>query len=336
MSSPPLTLMAVHAHPDDEATSTGGVLARYASEGVRTVLVTCTDGRCGDGPGGAKPGEAGHDPMAVAASREAELRRSCEILGVSHLELLGFADSGMMGWSTNEAPGSFWRTDPVLAAGALAQVMERYRPQVVVTYDANGFYGHPDHIMANRITTLAIERTGVAEKLYHTAIGRARVAEFADAVRAAGIDPPALTDREEGRYLGSGSDTDAAAGSDVAVGRPGTHPVSPVGPGAAPSEGSTARQPGGVEVSEDVTAPTQEEPAFGTPDEEITTNVAVGAWVELKRAALAAHSSQADNLFFLRLGADLYRRLFGVESFVRVLDRTGAPLPEEDLFAGLR
>ena len=66
--------MAVHAHPDDEATGTGGVLARYAAEGIRTVLVTCTDGRCGDGPGGVKPGEPGHDPEAVAAARAAGAR----------------------------------------------------------------------------------------------------------------------------------------------------------------------------------------------------------------------------------------------------------------------
>ena len=62
--------MAVHAHPDDEASSTGGVLARYAAEGIRTVVVTCTDGRCGDGPGGVKPGDAGHDPDAKVSSLE--------------------------------------------------------------------------------------------------------------------------------------------------------------------------------------------------------------------------------------------------------------------------
>src|SRR3954454_24881574 len=81
-----LTLMAVHAHPDDEATGTGGVLARYASEGIRTVLVTCTDGRCGDGPGGVKPGDAGHQPDAVAAARRLELEESCRVLEVSELE----------------------------------------------------------------------------------------------------------------------------------------------------------------------------------------------------------------------------------------------------------
>src|SRR6476659_1534130 len=98
MADRPLTLMAVHAHPDDEATGTGGLLARSAAEGIRTVLVTCTDGGCGDGPGGVKPGEPGHDPAAVAASRQAELEASCAILGVSDLEMLGYADSGMAGW----------------------------------------------------------------------------------------------------------------------------------------------------------------------------------------------------------------------------------------------
>src|SRR3954462_2676229 len=115
MDSRPLTLMAVHAHPDDEASGTGGVLARYAAEGLTTVparyaaeglttvLVTCTDGRCGDGPGGVKPGEPGHDPEAVVRLRRAELEAACAVLGVSHLEMLDYHDSGMMGWATNEA-----------------------------------------------------------------------------------------------------------------------------------------------------------------------------------------------------------------------------------------
>src|ERR1700753_3625366 len=109
--------MAVHAHPDDEATGTGGLLAKCAAEGIRTVLVTCTDGRCGDGPGGVKPGEPGHDPEAVVAMRRKGLKASRELLGVSDLELLGYPDSGMMGWSTNDAPGSFWST-PVADAAA--------------------------------------------------------------------------------------------------------------------------------------------------------------------------------------------------------------------------
>src|SRR5690348_8452723 len=134
MAERPLTLMAVHAHPDDEATGTGGVLARYAAEGVTTVLVTCTDGRCGDGPGGVKPGEPGHDPDAVAKLRVEELEASCAALKVSHLELLGYPDSGMMGWSTNDVPGSFWTTPVPEAAERLGELIRRYEPDVIVTY----------------------------------------------------------------------------------------------------------------------------------------------------------------------------------------------------------
>jgi LmbE family N-acetylglucosaminyl deacetylase len=93
----PLTLMAVHAHPDDESTATGGILALYSSRGVRTVVVTCTDGALGDGPGGVKPGKDGHDPREVAAIRAGELHRACAHLGVSRLHLLGYHDSGMAG-----------------------------------------------------------------------------------------------------------------------------------------------------------------------------------------------------------------------------------------------
>ncbi len=110
MTADALTLIAVHAHPDDEASSTGGILARYAAEGIRTVLVTCTDGALGDGHEATKPGESGHDEAWVVAKRRQELEKSCEILGVSSLEMLGYRDSGMIGWPQNEAAGSFWTT----------------------------------------------------------------------------------------------------------------------------------------------------------------------------------------------------------------------------------
>src|SRR5207244_7937064 len=97
-----LTLMAVHAHPDDESSSTGGVLAMYADECVRTVLVTCTNGELGDGPNHVKPDEEGHDEKEVAKVRLAELRSAVEILGVGHLELLGYHDSGMPDWRFRE------------------------------------------------------------------------------------------------------------------------------------------------------------------------------------------------------------------------------------------
>ncbi|MFE7492214.1 PIG-L family deacetylase [Kitasatospora sp. NPDC057965] len=279
MTDRPLTLMAVHAHPDDEATGTGGVLARYAAEGIRTVLVTCTDGACGDGPGGVKPGEAGHDPAAVAAMRRQELADSCEVLKVSHLEMLDYADSGMMGWAANDAPGSFWTTPVDEAAARLAELMRRYRPDVVVTYDENGFYGHPDHIQANRITSRALELAGTTPKVYWTTAPRSMMARFGEVMRELGAD------WDE--------------------------------PGSADSE-------------------MPEMPEIGLPDEEITTWVDTTEFGGQKFDALAAHASQGENIFFLKMGKEKFTQLMGVETFVRVHDTTGAELPENDLFAGLR
>jgi LmbE family N-acetylglucosaminyl deacetylase len=185
-----LTLMAVHAHPDDEASSTGGILCKYSNEGVRTVLVVCTKGELGDLSGGIKPDDPAHDATAVVAQRQRELEDSCEILQVSDLELLGYRDSGMMGWPQNDAPDAFWNTSVEVAADRLAELMERYRPQVVVTYDENGFYGHPDHIQANRITLAAFDKTGIASKLYYPVIPRSELPRFAEVLRTAGFEPP--------------------------------------------------------------------------------------------------------------------------------------------------
>ncbi|WP_285690027.1 PIG-L family deacetylase [Actinoplanes sp. NBRC 103695] len=179
--------MFVHAHPDDEA-SGGGVLARYAAEGVETVVVTCTDGRCGDGPDGVKPGEPGHDPLSVAATRRTELANSCAILEVAHLETLGYADSGMMGWTTNSVPGSFWGTPVAEAARRLAALMRRYLPDVVVTYDENGYYGHPDHIQAHRITMEAVAATRIPAKVYWSTSPHSSIAAFGAVLRELGVD----------------------------------------------------------------------------------------------------------------------------------------------------
>ena len=185
--------MAVHAHPDDEATGTGGVLARYAAEGIQTVLVTCTDGGCGDAPGGIKPGEPGHDPAAVVELRRGELEASCAALKISHLERLEYADSGMMGWATNDAPHAFWRTPVAEAAARLAELIRHYQPDVIVTYDENGFYGHPDHIQAHRVTMAAVAETGGVSKdgvakVYWTTVPRSRMEEFGRVMRELGAD----------------------------------------------------------------------------------------------------------------------------------------------------
>jgi len=266
-----LTLMAVHAHPDDEATSTGGILARYSAEGVRTVLVVCTNGEQGDAPGGVKPGEDGHDEAAVVALRRRELEESCRILGVSELEMLGYRDSGMMGWDANTAPGAFWGMAPEDAARPLAALMQTYRPDVVVTYDDYGFYGHPDHIQAHRITVAALEQTGLAAKLYFPTIRRSLLSAFREQMASEGLELP---DVDESR--------------------------------------------------------------FGSPDEDIAASIDCRAHADAKRAALAAHASQTDNIFFLRFPPEDFALMFGTEEFIRARDHTGAPTPENDLFSGLR
>ncbi|MFD0687500.1 PIG-L family deacetylase [Actinomadura fibrosa] len=183
-----LTLMAVHAHPDDEVISTGGLFARYDAEGIRTVLVTCTNGEQGDDAGGVKPGEPGHDAAGVAERRLAELRESAGHLAIGDVELLGYRDSGMDGWATNDDPEAFANVPFDDAVARLAALMEKYRPQVVVTYDENGGYGHPDHIQAHRIAVAAAERTGIPDKLYYTAVPRSGLKQMFEYTREAGIE----------------------------------------------------------------------------------------------------------------------------------------------------
>jgi len=184
----PLTLMAVHAHPDDEATSTGGILARYSAEGVQTILVTCTNGEQGDAPGGIKPGEDGHHPEEVAAVRLAELRTSAALLGISHLELLDYRDSGMDGWVSNKDPGVFCNVPLADVSSRVAELMRYYRPQVVVTYDENGNYGHPDHIQAHRAAVAAAESSGIPAKVYYPAVPRSGFLQIREMLRSSGIN----------------------------------------------------------------------------------------------------------------------------------------------------
>jgi LmbE family N-acetylglucosaminyl deacetylase len=208
VSDEQLTLMAVHAHPDDEASSTGGVLAKYADEGVRTVVVTCTNGELGNDANGRAPGDEGHNEEAVVAHRRGELEAACKLLNVSHLELLGYHDSGMMGWPQNDFPEAFWNV-PVAEAGArLAGLMDKYRPQVVLTYDERGFYGHPDHIQAHRITLAALEMTDAPQKLYYPVIPKSALPRFREVLETAGVEPP--QEAEDAAEIGTDDELVAA------------------------------------------------------------------------------------------------------------------------------
>ncbi len=183
-------LLLVHAHPDDESIGTGATMAQYAAQGAHVTLVTCTLGELGE----IIPQQLAH----LAADREdrlgehriGELAAACAALGVTDHRFLGGAgrwrDSGMMGTPGNEAPGCFWQADPGQAAAALAEVIADVRPQVLVSYDDHGGYGHPDHIQAHRVARRAFQLAAAGPhpvaKLYATAQpGSAQVTTEIDA-----------------------------------------------------------------------------------------------------------------------------------------------------------
>jgi LmbE family N-acetylglucosaminyl deacetylase len=270
-----LTLMAVHAHPDDEASSTGGVLATYSAEGIRTVVVTCTNGEFGDAPGGVKPGEDGHDEQAVAQLRLSELRQSAKILGVTHLELLGYHDSGMPDWDYKNRPDAFCNAPFAEVAGRISALIERYRPQVLITYDDKGLYQHPDHVYASRTAQAAVAATGIPAKLYLSAIRGSDWQKVQDALRDLGADVPDMTLTAEQR-----------------------------------------QQQSEIEAR-------------------ITTTVDIRPVLSRKREALFAHASQIQESWFSKIPPEIAEATFGYENFIRARDVTGAPVPEDDLFAGL-
>ncbi|MDH2429899.1 N-acetyl-1-D-myo-inositol-2-amino-2-deoxy-alpha-D-glucopyranoside deacetylase [Sphaerisporangium sp. TRM90804] len=262
-------LLLVHAHPDDESIATGATMAKYAAEGAQVTLVTCTLGEEGE--------VVVPDLAHLAVDREdrlgphrvGELDAACEALGVKDHRFLGgpgrWRDSGMMGLPTNDHPQAFWRADLDEAAGELVAIIREVRPQVLVTYDENGFYGHPDHIQAYRVSWRAFELAadpsfGEGEpwqvaKFYFTAMPRSFIRRVAASMR--GTDLDFLTE-------------DAA---DV--------------------------------------------PPFGSPDEEITTEVDARPFAAAKLDAMRAHRSQIalDAPWFVladRLGMDG----LGVEHYI--------------------
>lgn len=156
-------LLCVHAHPDDEAISTGGVLLRAAAEGRRTAVVTCTGGELGEIVG------EGMDPEQVRPRlgevRRAELAEALRLLGAGDPRPLGYRDSGMVGTAGNDDPRSFWQAPFDEAVERLVAQIRAFRPEVVVTYDPYGLYGHPDHLQAHRVGVVAAEACAV-EQLY--------------------------------------------------------------------------------------------------------------------------------------------------------------------------
>jgi len=171
------SLLLVHAHPDDESIGTGATMAKYAAEGARVTLVTCTLGELGEI---ISPDLSHLLPDELGQHRIGELDRACRALGVEDHRFLGgegkYRDSGMAGLPDMDDPHCFWQASVEEAGAELAKIIEEVAADVIVTYDANGFYGHPDHIQAHRVAWRANELTGGAAKFYATAMPRSVLA----------------------------------------------------------------------------------------------------------------------------------------------------------------
>lgn len=162
MTSERLTLMAVHAHPDDEIFGTGGVFARAAEEGMRTVLVVATGGEEGEIRDPIR--DTSEERARLADIRAEELRRSANILGIDEVHFLGYRDSGMLGTPANDNPNNFLHADREEAVRRVVKLIRTVRPDVLVTYDERGGYGHPDHVTAHEVTTAAVEAAADPER----------------------------------------------------------------------------------------------------------------------------------------------------------------------------
>ncbi len=293
-------LLLVHAHPDDESIETGGVMARYAAEGVHVTLITCTLGEEGEviPPGLAHLEGRGEE---LAAHRIGELDAACAALGVTDHRFLGgpgrWRDSGMMGTPANDQPDCFWRADVAEAARIIEAVVREVRPQVIVSYDERGFYGHPDHIQAHRVAWRAFQQS---QQSQHD--------QRDQRSQQGGGEPWAVA-----KFYAT-----AVTRSDIARGIADLHTAG---------------------TGFDVPASADDLP-FGVPDEAVTTRIDTAAYADAKLAAMRAHATQITvNGRFFALSNNLGRVVPPHEDFVLLAGPPGSRPDradrEDDLFAGI-
>ncbi|MEV4618905.1 mycothiol conjugate amidase Mca [Asanoa sp. NPDC049573] len=283
-----LRLMAVHAHPDDESSKGAAASARYVAEGVDVLVATCTGGERGSvlNPKLDRPDVWEN----ISEIRRAEMDAARAILGVKQA-WLGFVDSGLPeGDPLPPLPEGCFALEPVeVAAAPLVRLIREFRPHVVTTYDENGGYPHPDHIMCHKISVAAFEAAGDPEKYpelgepwqplklyYNLGFSKARVLAMHEAMLAAGLESP-YTD-----WL---------------------------------KEWDTREDKG----------------------DRVTTRVECGDYFEVRDDALRAHATQVDpDGFWFRVPLDIQRKVWPTEDFELVKSLVDSPVPESDLFAGIR
>ena len=271
------TAVFFHAHPDDESLSTAGTMALLAEAGHRVVLVVATRGEEGEVvPGVLADGEA------LGDRRTTELYNAADLLGTARVEFLDYRDSGMADAPTNDNPDCCWQADVDRAADRLRAILSNEQPDLLVVYDQNGGYGHPDHIQVHRVGTRWAAAAGVGT------------------VRWVTLNRDAIREPIESAIASGAADGLAGIGEDLEERR------------RRAKEGS-----------------------FGSAAADITHAVAVGPFLDRKRAAIATHASQlpADS-FFLSIPAEQFARAFGTEWFIDPESprRPGAPF-RTDLLA---
>ncbi|NND74782.1 MAG: mycothiol conjugate amidase Mca [Ilumatobacter sp.] len=206
-----LTLLTVHAHPDDEASKGAPTLAKYHAEGVHTVLVCCTGGEEGDlqNPTLREEGRPFYgltpeqERELVVSMRESELAASAAVIGFDEVEMLGYRDSGMADSEANDHPDCFHQADLDEAVGRLVAIIRRTHPQVIITYgDDQSGYPHPDHLRVHDISVLAFDRAGDPDwypdlgepfqpvKLYYSTWTKERILAVHEAMLAATGESP--------------------------------------------------------------------------------------------------------------------------------------------------
>jgi LmbE family N-acetylglucosaminyl deacetylase len=187
------TLVCLHAHPDDEALTTGGSMARAHAEGHRVVLVIATNGEHGEVPDDLAPGET------LVARRRDEAMRSAAALGVDRVVWLGYGDSGMTGWEQNHDPASFVQADLDEAAQRVAEVLVEESADVLTTYDWHGNYGHPDHIKVHHVGHRAAQLVAAqlpGLRLFEATVNRDAIVRMVALAREAGVAAFAEGDEE--------------------------------------------------------------------------------------------------------------------------------------------
>jgi N-acetyl-1-D-myo-inositol-2-amino-2-deoxy-alpha-D-glucopyranoside deacetylase len=199
-------LVLVHAHPDDEALGTGGMMAKYSDEGAHVCLVTCTNGELGEVAEVPELGTVAEITARLGEVRIAELHEACRRLGDIDLRMLGYRDSGMEGTDGNSDPRSFVNQDMERPVRDVVAVLREIRPQVLVTYNDFGFYGHPDHIRAHHVAMAAVREAAdeafapdlgpphEVAKVYHTAVAKSFFRSGRDLASQMGLDPDDVFD----------------------------------------------------------------------------------------------------------------------------------------------